>query len=351
MSTETTNKKIKIDNGTTFGRTYTDKAIDAKLPTDLIATAKKLSLGAGNTALGNGVNLDGFTYDEATKTLKASGGGSGGSLPKLVISQNRDGGMTADITNANAGMYDLSLNMNGIVVEHFGIGVINNLQVAADVNAKTFGAVIEFFGNSSILYNNWQEGNTDEIIENNLVQLSTDADTDLFTYLDSEYRIKTFNKPDYVAGQYHYNLAYNALRNMYEWDVANPSKSISLFGKHNILVPKDSTDKNIDLYRHDIHIYVINTELEIIVSYLSSSNLKADSITNLDTLFGAQYRFIQCSGTYKTGDKCFAISCFDWYGSFANSNFKYTDPVNGIGRASLSSVFGNAKIVDVIKPI
>ena len=31
MSTETTNKKIKIDNGTTFGRTYTDKAIDEKL--------------------------------------------------------------------------------------------------------------------------------------------------------------------------------------------------------------------------------------------------------------------------------------------------------------------------------
>jgi hypothetical protein len=31
MSTETTNKKIKIDNGTTFGRTYTDKAIDELL--------------------------------------------------------------------------------------------------------------------------------------------------------------------------------------------------------------------------------------------------------------------------------------------------------------------------------
>lgn len=76
MSTETTNKKIKIDNGTTFGRTYTDKAIDAKLPTDLIATANKLSLGVGNAPLGNGVNLDGFTYDEGTKTLKVSGGES-----------------------------------------------------------------------------------------------------------------------------------------------------------------------------------------------------------------------------------------------------------------------------------
>ena len=76
MSTETKNKKIKIDNGTTFGRTYTDKAIDAKLPTDLIASANKLSLGIGNAPLGNGVNLSGFTYDEATKTLKASGGSS-----------------------------------------------------------------------------------------------------------------------------------------------------------------------------------------------------------------------------------------------------------------------------------
>ena len=28
MSTETTKKKIKIDNGTTFGKTYTDKAVD-----------------------------------------------------------------------------------------------------------------------------------------------------------------------------------------------------------------------------------------------------------------------------------------------------------------------------------
>lgn len=31
MSTETTKKKIKIDNGTTFGRTYTDKAVDELL--------------------------------------------------------------------------------------------------------------------------------------------------------------------------------------------------------------------------------------------------------------------------------------------------------------------------------
>lgn len=96
MSTETTNKKIKIDNGTTFGRTYTDKVIDAKLPTDLIATAKKLSLGVGSTALGNGVNLDGFTYDEATKTLKVSGGGSSESSKFNFIYLDKDLNITGD---------------------------------------------------------------------------------------------------------------------------------------------------------------------------------------------------------------------------------------------------------------
>ena len=33
MSTETTKKKIKLDNGTTFGKTYTDKAVDELLKT------------------------------------------------------------------------------------------------------------------------------------------------------------------------------------------------------------------------------------------------------------------------------------------------------------------------------
>lgn len=104
MSTETTNKKIKIDNGTTFGRTYTDKAIDAKLPTDLIASANKLSLGVGNSALGNGVNLDGFTYDEATKTLKASGGEGGISVIELTdkngtIASTQLGEITANPQN------------------------------------------------------------------------------------------------------------------------------------------------------------------------------------------------------------------------------------------------------------
>lgn len=85
MSTETTKKKIKIDNGTNFARAYTDKAIDAKLPTDLKATATSLSLLAGATKIGSGINLSGFEYDDVTKTLKAMGGSGASVSPCLNL--------------------------------------------------------------------------------------------------------------------------------------------------------------------------------------------------------------------------------------------------------------------------
>ena len=74
-----------IQNGDTESKSdlsVFEKAIEAaqkiyvKLPTDLKATATNLSLLAGDTKIGSGINLSGFEYDEATKTLKASGGGA-----------------------------------------------------------------------------------------------------------------------------------------------------------------------------------------------------------------------------------------------------------------------------------
>ncbi len=60
MSTETTNKKIKIDNGTTFGRTYTDKAVDELLKNvggeevlnvSVSMTAQQLSLSINSSGI------------------------------------------------------------------------------------------------------------------------------------------------------------------------------------------------------------------------------------------------------------------------------------------------------------
>lgn len=98
MSTETTNKKIKIDNGTTFGRTYTDKAVDERLqglvstttftpvkekannslqkPTGLTKT-KLVGVGTNgqeNIEIGDNLTL-------ANGKLSATGGGGGGSTP------------------------------------------------------------------------------------------------------------------------------------------------------------------------------------------------------------------------------------------------------------------------------
>lgn len=111
MSTETTKKKIKIDNGTNFARAYTDKAIDAKLPTDLKATATNLSLLAGATKIGSGINLSGFEYDEETKTLKASGGSGASVSPCLNLMDPETQGVRTSITeeeknNLDKGLYN-----------------------------------------------------------------------------------------------------------------------------------------------------------------------------------------------------------------------------------------------------
>lgn len=83
-----------IQNGDTESKSdlsVFEKAIEAaqkinvKLPTDLKATATNLSLLAGSTKIGSGINLSGFEYDEETKTLKASGGGGASVSPCLNL--------------------------------------------------------------------------------------------------------------------------------------------------------------------------------------------------------------------------------------------------------------------------
>lgn len=83
-----------IQNGDTESKSdlsVFEKAIEAaqkinvKLPTDLKATATNLSLLAGSAKIGSGINLSGFEYDEATNTLKASGGGGASVSPCLNL--------------------------------------------------------------------------------------------------------------------------------------------------------------------------------------------------------------------------------------------------------------------------
>ena len=146
MSTETTKKKIKIDNGTTFGRTYTDKVIDAKLPTDLIASANKLSLCVGNTALGNGVNLDGFTYDEATKTLKASGDG-GGSISVIELTDKNGTIASTQLSEINANPQNFAFKYKGKILlftssNSTAYQYCNNTTSSSDNNVMTTSTLL-----------------------------------------------------------------------------------------------------------------------------------------------------------------------------------------------------------------
>ena len=153
MSTETTNKKIKIDNGTTFGRTYTDKAIDAKLPTDLIASANKLSLGVGNAPLGNGVNLDGFTYDEATKTLKASGGEGGISVIELT---DKNGTIAStQLSEINANPQNFAFKYNGKILlftkaDSTTYQYCNNTTNSSDNNVMTTSTLLTITSSTGV---------------------------------------------------------------------------------------------------------------------------------------------------------------------------------------------------------
>ena len=109
-----------IQNGDTESKSdlsVFEKAIEAaqkiyvKLPTDLKATATNLSLIAGDTKIGSGINLSGFEYDEATKTLKASGGGGASVSPCLNLLDPETGGIRTSITeeeknNLEKGLYN-----------------------------------------------------------------------------------------------------------------------------------------------------------------------------------------------------------------------------------------------------
>lgn len=75
------------------------------MPTDLKATATNLSLLAGDTKIGSGINLSGFEYDEVTKTLKASGGGGASVSPTLNLI-NRTSITEEEKNNLDKGLYN-----------------------------------------------------------------------------------------------------------------------------------------------------------------------------------------------------------------------------------------------------
>ena len=288
MSIETTNKKIKIDNGTTFGRTYTDKAIDAKLPTDLIASANKLSLGVGNNALGNGVNLDGFTYDEATKTLKASGGG------KLPAGTEDDPLNIGEVKLYNKIPTELIFEQNFIPLIEFDVGKrIPQIHVDSVGSTRRLSLMVDNanFGNSRIHvnYNGARKGD---------IYTCSLNETEIGLVYSSGTNYQTIGYPT-IDGIYNLQLTKTGSSYHYDWVAGGGS--------------------GLPTYNHYIVINDTTTANAIYLLIPSTNNLKCNSLTDLDTLLGTAQRFIQASGVVTGNASKLPIVAINWQGSFSSS--------------------------------
>ena len=307
MSTETTNKKIKIDNGTTFGRTYTDKAIDAKLPTDLIASANKLSLGVGNSALGNGINLDGFTYDEATKTLKAEG--SGATLPagtekdpfsinnsKLYAYSNQE------LVLKSVNRIDINGNDKSLSLYYYYSNRITYITLT-NFNEHNVEYKFDYYGpdNYRKIVNVAIENTIGAVIQNKnnfyIAKIPTDK-TESY-YLDA-----TYNATSKTS-----TIEWRALKKTY----------------NHYIVISDGTASNA--------IYLLIP---------STNNLICNTLPNLDTLLGAEHRFIQASGVVTNTASKLPIVALNWQGSIETSK------VLTMSSEEATTKFTN--VVDVVEP-
>lgn len=143
MSTETTNKKIKIDNGTTFGRTYTDKAVDERLQ-GLVSTAtftpvkekanNSLQKPAGLTKtklVGVGTNGQenieiGDNLTLANGKLSATGGGGGSSDVNFLEANDDLTAFTGDINPNKINVLKSPGNSGNFVLSKVGSDIYSS---------------------------------------------------------------------------------------------------------------------------------------------------------------------------------------------------------------------------------
>ena len=442
MSTETTKKKIKIDNGTEFAKVYTDKQTDSKL------TAKQdvLTAGTNITIKDNVISASGGSIaataltNEDLDTLKTEGsyyaGGNNTCTNKptgidafgLTIKRVASGYYTQYLTggNTNTGQVYTRTFTSGAWTSW--IKFTQDTQLVTKQDKLVSGTNIKSINGNSLLGSGdltIEGGGSDvaEIIlsDSQMVEINkskitfTEAQFNIikqasyikFMYNDNEvisgvvnffstteiYTISCFSfslaglgavliaiPTNYDYSQLNMSLVsivYDIKLNMggdnsfYVWfneeqanypiyfDTINgksilhtdstineytipDTKTISIFGNHSILVPKDSTDTNIDLYNHAIEISGTtsgNYDYSIWFNVVSSKNLVVDSLTDLKTLLGNTFKreVFGFSNTSTTPTAIIGIDETQMYNtngettSFANlSSITFTDTVTTI---------------------
>lgn len=236
MSTETTKKKIKIDNGTEFARVYTDKEVDSKLTNkqDTLVSGTNIKTLNGQSILGSG-------------DLPISGGESVSPTLSLVNFETHTVRTTIteqEKINLEKGLY--------------------NQVIYTDLSSRT---PYEMFAPSKLFYMNG-DANFANFDSPNIV-----GDTPSFSSI-SVYRIRIVENKD-PSGEYPIEL--------------EKQFSINL----------GSGDLPIDLYNHFIKITGTKDTTEVIARFTiqSSNNLVVDTPEKLTTLLGNEFE-LGCNGIY-----------------------------------------------------
>ena len=104
---------------------------------------------------------------------------------------------------------------------------------------------------------------------------------------------------------------------------SSSSKTISLFGRHSILVPLSSKDSDINLFSHSIT--SVNGNNQLLIQIYSSNNLSVSSPADLATVL-VVYRKIIVSGIYENSP----IFMLDWKGYASSVFYTVANPTTGI---------------------
>ena len=237
-------------------------------------------------------------------------GGGGSELPEMIVTISTEGEVSIDMGNLQPNNYTITLNYAGALIKHSGFGAIAYMG-SLDTPMKMFSGFFNLGG----IYQIIQAFNTN-VCTGGKALIAEGVEPNSLVMFNDNYNVETFTNPnadgDYYLG---FNRDYDDSPN---WKEIN-SKTISLFGKHSILVPKDSADTAIDFYIHNIVLKdTANTPTKkIYLTIQSTTNTPATTKELLQTLLGSTARYIRVSGYTPTND----ISAINWTGTFDTSKY------------------------------
>ena len=321
---------ISATGGDSYTRSETDALLDTKadkvtlenvnkvVPTDIAVKNGKLGLEHDTTWLTNqnAITLgDGLTYDEATKTLKASGGDK---LPA---------GTKTDPFKINTiDLYNKVDGSNAVI--YFDQGNYENCNF---VLSRHNGLKVEYKSNERMALSHFE------------LKVGGGYGSDEVALI-----IKGTYKPSFPNHKY-----YLTSDNKYNGDeyipvLAHPTND----GSYTLQIKKTGTEYHYDwvagggsglpTYNHYIVINDTTTANAIYLLIPSTNNLKCNSLTDLETLLGTAQRFIQASGVVTATASKLPIVALNWQGSIATSK------ILTMSSEEATTKFTN--VVDVVEP-